>query len=328
MKNRKSRVCFVAALLACSAVFSNAARKDEVTLVMVPREDALIRLGTDIANKYPTLLISYKLGANREVSLHGWTGSQWLAVGLDDFQSGKFFKKGPDTALVVEKAGIAFPGKMLPSPDWCASAAKITTTEMRPLLHLVGQYYDFSFKDWTWFAKRYNMDMDAINPEMLNVAWYHRRGGELLASREQQGESDLQYWAPIYRKEEVPPGVSKPVVPVDTQTEEAVVVPPVEQEEPGNPLTNDAPAAVIMGADETAVEDKPLENSEEPAPVDEAAVEEKAPESPEAPAPEDETVVEEKAPESLEAPTPADEAEVEEEATAEEETTEISGEMQ
>ena len=325
MKNRRSMVCFVAVLVVCSAVFSNAARKDEVTLVMVPREDVTVQLGMDIANKYPTLLISYKLGANKTVSLHGWTGSQWVGVGLDDFQSGKFFKKGPDTALVVEKAGIAVPGKMLPSPDWCARAAKITTTEMRPLLHLVGQYYDFSFKDWKWFAKRYDMDMDAINPERLNVAWYHQRGGEHLKSRGQQGESDLQYWVSIYQKTEVEPVVSKPVVPADTQAEEAVAVLPVEEEEPGNPLTNAAPAAVIMGADETAVEEKAQESPE--APADEPAVGEKVPESTESPAPEAETVAEEKAPESPEAPAPADEATtVEGEATLEEEATEIPGE--
>ncbi|MEN8254422.1 MAG: hypothetical protein ABFR33_03025 [Verrucomicrobiota bacterium] len=321
MKNRKSMVCFVAALVVCSAVFSNAARKNEITLVMVPREDATVQLGMDIANKYPTLLISYKLGANKTVSLHGWTGSEWVNVTLESFQGGKFFKKGPDTALVVEKAGIAVPGKMLPSPDWCDSAVMITTTEERPLLHLVGRYYDFSFKEWKWFAKRYKTDMDAINPEGLNVAWYHRRGGEHLVSRGQQGESDLRYWVSIYRKEEVQPVAPQPVVPADTQTEEAVAVPMEEAEEPGNPLTNDAPAAVIMGADETAVKDTAPENPAEPAPVEETAVEEKVPESSDAPAPADEAAVEEKTPEDPEAPAPVDEATVEEEAT------EISGEM-
>lgn len=300
MKNRKSIIWLVAALVACSAVFSNAARKDEVTLVMVPREDAMIRLGMDIANKYPTLLISYKLGANRAVSLHGWTGSEWVNVGLDDFQAGKFFKKGPDTALVVEKAGIAVPGKMLPSPDWCDSAAKITTTEERPLLHLVGQYYDFSFKEWKWFAKRYNMDMDAINPEGLNVAWYQKRGGEYLKSHEHQGESDLQYWVSIYRKVEIQPVVSEPVVPADPQAEEAVAVPVVEEEEPGNPLTNDAPVAVIMGVDETAVKDTASESPAESSPEPEPVVEEKVQESPEASTPSGEAAAEGKVAENLE----------------------------
>lgn len=266
MKNRKSALCIVAALVACSAVFSNAARKDETTLVMVPREEETIRLGTDIANKYQkTLLISYKLGANNAVSLHGWTGSDWVNVRLEAFQGGEFFKKGPDSALIVEKAGVAVPDTMVPPGDWCASVAKITTTEMRPLLHLVGQYYDFSFKEWKWFANRYSMDVDAINPEGLNVAWYQRRAGEHLKPREQQGASDLQYWMLLRQ-----PVLAEPVLAVDAEAKKASPIPAVEQEEPGNPLTNAVPAAVVLGA--TDAEEGCLEA---PAPETEGAIEEK-----------------------------------------------------
>lgn len=307
MTNRKSMGCFVAVLMVCSAVFSSAARKDEITLIMVPREEESVRLGMDIANKYPTLLISYKLGANNAISLHGWTGTQWVNVDLDDFHSGDFFKNGPHSALVVEKAGVAVPGEMLPPPGWCSNASKITTTEMRPLLHLVGQYYNFSYKDWQWFSKRYNMDMDAINPEGLNVAWYNKRMSEHLKSSEPQGASDLQYWVSI-RQPEV---VTAAVIPVDTEKKEVV---PAE-EEPENLLTNDAPAAVIMGAADAA-EEQP----ETPDQAAETAVEEKAPEDP-APAPVDEAAVEDKAPEDP-TPAPADEAAVEDKAS------ENTGEMQ
>ena len=303
MKNRKSMVCFVAMLIACSAVFSSAARKDEITLIMVPREEVPVRLGMDIANKFPTLLISYKLGANNAVSLHGWTGTQWVNVSLDDFHQGDFFKNGPHSALVVEKSGIAVPGKMLPPPGWCSNASKITTTEMRPLLHLVGQYYNFSFKDWQWFSKRYNMDMDAINPEGLNVAWYNKRMSEHLTASEQQGASDLQYWVSIRQ----PAVVTATAVPVDTAAVPAA-------DEPDNLLTNDAPEAVIMGA-----ADADEEQSETPEKAAETAVEEKAQEDPETPA--EETAVEEEAPESPEATAPAEEAAVEEK------TPETSGEM-
>jgi hypothetical protein len=295
MKNRKSMVCFVVLLVACSAVFSSAARKDEVTLVMVPREEGAVQLGMDIAGKYPTLLISYKVGANKAVSLHGWTGTQWVNVSLEDFQSGGFFRKGPDSALVVEKAGFTVPAKMLPPSGWCANAAKITTTEIRPLLHLVGQYYNFSYKEWQWFAARYNVDMDAINPEGLNVAWYHKRMGEHLKPRKQQGASDLQYWVSI-RQPEV---VTATVAAGSTEMEDEIA----EEEKPENLLTNDVPAAVIMGAADAAEE-----QSGAPGPADETAVEDKAPEDP---APATEVVVEEKVPEDP-SPTPVDEAAVEE----------------
>ena len=239
---RRSKVilwCSVV-LMMCSAVVSHAERKGELTLLMVPREEETLRVGMDIANRFETMLVSYKLGANNAVSLHGWTGSQWVNITLDNFQKGDFFRQGPDTALVVRKDGVPMPAKMLPPADWCDSASMIMTTELRPLLHLAGQYFNFSYKDWKWFAKRYNMDMDAINPDQLNVAWYHRRMGEHLTPRDPQGASDLQYWVTIRRP--VPltqPGDTNAVMD-QAEAESA--------EDAENLLTNEVPSAVIMGA--------------------------------------------------------------------------------
>jgi hypothetical protein len=247
---KKTIICFSAVLMLCSAVVSQAARKGELTLLMVPREEETLRVGMDIANRFDTLLIGYQLGANNSVSLHGWTGSEWVNITLDNFQKGDFFKKGPDSALVVTKAGTPVPRKMIPPADWCSNASMITTTELRPLLHLTGQYYNFSYKDWNWFAKRFNMEMEAINPDQLNVAWYHRRMSENLKPVGQQGASDLQYLATIRRPEAV------------TASEPAA-------EEIENPLTNEAPAAVIMG-----VGDADEELSTEPETPAEATAEE------------------------------------------------------
>jgi hypothetical protein len=255
MKSKRWILVLTGVLLACSSVCSLAGRQDEITLLMVPREEGSVQLGMDIANKYPTLLISYKVGANQAVSLNGWTGSQWVHITLDAFHGGDFFKQGPNSALVIEKAGSPIPAALIPPADWCTDASKITTTEIRPLLHLMGQYYDFSFKDWEWFAKRYNLEMDAINPEGLNVSWYHRPMSEHVMPNDPQGESDLQYWISIRR----------PVVLTESQEpsadDEAAMVSPEETMQ-DNPLTNDAPAAVILGADSAAEENAEASGSD------------------------------------------------------------------
>ena len=252
MKNVKSKVWIAVMCMTFSAVFSHAARKDEITLVMVPREDAVVQLGLDLANKYPMLLVSYALGANGTVSLHGWTGTQWVNVSVEDFLAGNFFRKGPDSALVVEKSGVEIPENLLPPLDWCTNVAKITTVEMRPLLHLTGQYYDFSFKDWSWFAKRYNIDMDAINPEGLNVAWYHRRMEDHMKATEPREGSDLQFWVSVRQATMLKPNDESTVSELEDP------VPEIEEETVGDPFTNAAPSAVIMGA-----ADAPTEESEE-----------------------------------------------------------------
>lgn len=223
----------------------SASRKDEVTLVMIPRDDSVRRVGLDIANRYPTLLVSYKIQPNG-VSLHGWNGKEWVNISLDDFQGGDFFRTGPDSALVIEEEGVPVPETLIPPAGWCDAAYRITTTEKRPLLHLVGQYYDFKHKDWQWFSENYKMSMEAINPEGLNVSWYHKRFGDNL-KKGPVAADDLQYWVAIRHPE---PVMAEEEAVSETNAVESAGQPEMElPDDPGvNPLTNAAPAAVVLGA--------------------------------------------------------------------------------
>lgn len=247
---KKSKIIrWISVWVICVSMFSEAARKDEVTLVMVPREEATIRVGMDLSQRYPTLLLSYTLGANNAISLHGWTGTQWVNVSVEDFVSGQFFKNGPDSALLVEQAGRPVPKSLIPPLDWCANVAKITTTEVRPLLHLTGQYFDFSYKDWGWFARRYGMKSEAINPEGLNTAWYQKRMVDHMKTRDVLAGSDLQYWVSVRQAVEVEP--ANPVAEAAAEADEAAA----RANEPvGNPFTNDAPVAVVLGAADASEE--------------------------------------------------------------------------
>ncbi|VGO22995.1 hypothetical protein SCARR_05094 [Pontiella sulfatireligans] len=270
MKSIKSIRLFILAAMLLSAVSSFAGRMKEVTLVMVPRDEASLQKGLDLANRYPTLLLSYKIGARGEVSLHGWAGSEWVNVTPEKYKTGEFFRNGPNSALLIEEPGMPIPESLVPPVDWVESVYKISTTDTRPLLHLIGQYYDFDYKDWKWFANRYGMDMASINPEGLNIAWYHQRLDEHLKARPIVGASDLQYWFVVR--------IPEPVVfevfeePIDVEAVEESVVEEEMLEEAAaeeemaedflemdtleSPLTNEVPAAVIMGvadAEEAAV---------------------------------------------------------------------------
>lgn len=241
-------------LVAMVSVSSFASRKDEVTLIMVPREDRVQQIGMDIANRYPSLLVSYKLGAGGAVSLHGWSGRQWVTISPEDFNAGNFFRKGPDSALVVEKAGFSVPESLIPR-EWCDEVYKVTTTDSRVLLHLMGQYYDFKFKDWEWFAKRYNETVDGINPEGLNVSWYHRRLDERVKSDHVAGISDLQYWVAF----RVPvPAELEPVVEIKEVLQPEIEMP---DDPEVDPFASEVPAAIVMGAGVVETSAVPMEES-------------------------------------------------------------------
>jgi hypothetical protein len=249
---------------ACGIAFPAQARRDEVTLVMVPRDEATVQVGMDIANRYPTLLVSYKVAGNGTVSLHGWTGTQWVNITLTDFKEGNFFKTGPDSALIIETETEPVADLLVPPEDWCLNVSKITTTQKRPLIHLVGQYYDFEFKDWQWFTKRYSIDMDAINPEGLNVAWYHKRLNDHLNKESSPGTSDLQYWISIRQAV-----LAEPPVQDEAKSTEVEMS---TDEDTENPLTNDVPTAVVLGAG-----DVPEEHQESAPPTEENKPETESP---------------------------------------------------
>lgn len=240
---RAALFCLSVLILAGSAF---ASRKDEITLVLVPREDSVIRVGLDIFQRYPTLLVSYEVQPNGAVSFHGWTGKEWVNITPEAFQAGDFFRTGPDSALIVDE-GSQLPAAYIPAESWCTSVYKITTTEVRPLLHLTGQFYDFKYKDWKWFSENYKMSMDAINPEGLNVAWYHKQLGDNL-KKGPVAADDLQFWIAV--RHPVPP--LDEVVPVETNQVEMVEESSTNMQETvvSNPLTNSVPEAVVLGPDD------------------------------------------------------------------------------
>lgn len=238
---------------------SFASRKDEVTLLILPREDVVVRVGMDIAKRFPTLLLSYKVDAKGGISLHGWNGAEWVNVSVDNYRDGSFFKTAPESAVLIVKDGESLPEKLVPPADWCATSYAIKTVEIRPLIHLVGQYFDLKHKDWKWFSSNYDLPIEAINPEGLNIAWYHKRLNEHFTKTHPVGADDLQYWAVLrVPAPAVPERPAEPVKveePVEEEAEKAVepeklepAKEPAEAAPAENPLEGSAPEAVVMGA--------------------------------------------------------------------------------
>jgi hypothetical protein len=243
------------------------ASQQDVTLLVVPREEVPVRLGMDIGNHFPTLLLSYRMLPGGNVSLHGWDGAEWINITPEAFATGAFAPTPPATAVIVEKPGVQVPDMLIPDPEWCAATYRITTAETRPLLHLLGRHYGFKFRDWEWFSEEYKMPFDSINPDGLNVAWYHRRLGENL-KKKPGGTSDLQYLSIVYiasqltEEKELPGEEENPADNLD----ELTVMEDVGEAVADNPLTNAAPQAVIFDADnldapaaETEINDQPEE---------------------------------------------------------------------
>lgn len=268
---QKKKSVALAAFIFTVVFAVQASRMDEITLVMIPREDSVVRVGMDLANRYPTLLISYRLGADGAVSLHGWTGTEWVNVSSDAYKAGAFFNNGPTDAVLVEKEGQPFPDALLPAESWCPSIHKVATVDTRPLLHLIGQHYNFKYSDWKWFASNYKMAIEDINPEGLNVAWYNKPMGEHLRKKTVVvGTSDLEYWSVVRLPQSETVEVLAPLVTNDMPVVEDVQPASDTEQQPAgldgeDPLTNSIPDAVVLGAGDAAaeVEDEPASSDGE-----------------------------------------------------------------
>lgn len=253
----KFKSMLLVGLVFVTLVAAHASRMDEVTLVMVPREDSVVRVGMDLANRYPTLLISYQV-SGAVVSLHGWTGTEWVNVTPEAFREGAFFHTAPTDAVLVEKDGQTFPEMLVPPETWCSRVHKISTTDTRPLLHLIGRHYGFRYSDWKWFASSYKLSIEDINPEGLSVAWYNKPLKEHLTKKTTVvGTSDLEYWSIVRQPMEDLGPTAVPVideVPVSEEIVESSEDALSETVEGEDPLTNAIPPAVVLGAGDADAE--------------------------------------------------------------------------
>ena len=196
-------------------VVLGATKNREVTLVLMPREKILQKVGLDLSERYPLLFITYKVKPNGAISLHGWTGSGWVDIKPKNYVAGSFFKNGPASTLIIEKENVPAPSLLIPPKTWCKKVVKIKTTQLRPLLHLIGRYFNFSYKYWSYFSQRATIALSDINPENYNIPWYKKK-----LKKQQQPSSfslkqDLQYWEiirkPLPPKPKIVPKKTEPV---------------------------------------------------------------------------------------------------------------------
>jgi hypothetical protein len=222
---------------------------DDITMLVMPREVIPLQIAQDIARRYPVMIVSYQM-TRGELKIHAWNGDSWVAVPVEDYASGTFFANRPKRAIVVENERLHAPVEVIPNSTWCESATRIASTDPRTLLHLLGLSFDFPFRYWNQFAKRYDFALEQINPTLENVHWWNLRGDVLLEKRAQRDFSiDLDkrhYLATL------PPPV---IVPVAMEAETPVAAPAAPEKTNAGAtavdITAKAPEAPVVKAPAT-----------------------------------------------------------------------------
>ncbi len=234
-------------LLSAFSLPARASRQDEITMLVMPEDRIPLQVAQDISRRYPVLLVSYRL-VYGELKLYAWNDETWVSVPVEDYANGTFFANRPGYAIVVEHERFHAPAILTPNSIWCESASRLSSTDPRVLLHLLGLHFDFPFRYWNQLAKRYGYALEEINPTLENVHWWNIRGDELVEKRAKRDFAlDMDKW---HYLEPLPP---PPIEPV--RIEKEPVITEVEK-----PATEPAAGAVniTVKAPEPKVEKTPV----------------------------------------------------------------------
>lgn len=173
----KKLILLAALLFSAGALYAKQpSDSDKITLLIMPGDAVSIQIGQDLSRRYPVLLVSYQK-IRGELKLHAWNGERWLEVTEEDYAKGVFFTHRPSHAILVEAGYVQAPAVLTPCRAWCPNANRLTSTDPRVMIHLLGLYFKFPFDYWKQFALRYNFALEDINPSMYNVYWWNSREG-------------------------------------------------------------------------------------------------------------------------------------------------------
>lgn len=206
--------------------------RKNITMLIVPREPLPVQIAQDISLRYPVLLVCYQKTGSK-LLIHAWNGKSWVGVSAEDYVNGTFFANRPQHAILIEKKDAPAPDVLIPNGVWCQKGNRITTTDPRILIHLLGRHFNFPYRYWMQFSKRYNYSLEKLNPELFNINWWQYRGEKTDPEFARKlTEFDLKRWHDL----NIP--VPEPIKPVHLEKEP---VPLPKAETPAeNPLPKKA----------------------------------------------------------------------------------------
>lgn len=260
---RKKTTRFILTLTALLTLTAGAFWNSEpdITMLVVPRRPEPIRIARDFAELRPVLLVTYQT-VDEDLLIHAWNGKSWVSVTPEAYVDGAFFTKPPAHTILVQSKDNPAPELLVPDGIWCDSGNRLTSTEPRVMLHLLGRYFDISYNDWKDFTWRYQLPLESINPGLVNIPWWHFQGEDLYRARMKRNlAADLENWYVLGI--EPPP----PIEPVDLEPDPEIApaeLPASEavEEEPAADESELTPAYLLDPNETNSVVSEPVEMPE------------------------------------------------------------------
>jgi len=154
-------------------VFSMGGAPRPVTVMVVPAEPNMVRLGLDMVEREDVLLMSYAPASKpQDPFLHVWNGSEWLRVPSNRYADGSFLKRAPGTVLVVGGNDALTTILIEQAVDWSPEVLNVASGPVTDVINSLGRLFQFSRSDWKWFASEYNLKLENLNEGREEKGWY------------------------------------------------------------------------------------------------------------------------------------------------------------
>lgn len=168
-------IFFMAAGLLMQAEAATAAR--EFSLVVAPARFSVIQVLFDVVDRRPAVLVSYQRAASTEEPLlHVWDGVSWNPLSLHALGELGFLERTPDRVILIGDDLLVPEAVRDTLTGTVSDIVVIRDLENASLLNELGRVFSWSGREWSWFAGRYNLDMEDEASVIRGRSWYDRQG--------------------------------------------------------------------------------------------------------------------------------------------------------
>lgn len=258
------KVCALLGLIVAGALPVHARSSGEYSLIVAPARYSVMQVMFDVIDQRPSVLVSYQGEATTEnPALHVWNGSVWNPLAVHDLQELSFLQRTPTRAILVGDDSL-IPVSVRDSLAWLPEVVYVRELGTSALLNDFGRLFKWSGREWRWFAKRYNLDLEDEAALARQQSWYDQPGPKPRPSKKEYAPAPAATIPGAYIE---PPAMTQPQPlpapppalerPTDLPAPAPVIEPAPVVESPAQPARSEIDALIETLEQERAVKPGP-----------------------------------------------------------------------
>jgi len=218
MKSYATRIALVMLLLlVLTASVCEAVPRRGLTLLVAPSRYSVMQVAFDIVHRYGVALVSYEGDASSQnPELFAWNGMEWVKISLQDYANCTFMQTAPTRTILIGGDELLPPLLAEYAEGWSLEVLNIPSIYTADLVNSFANIFSFRKYDWSWFSRRYNLNLEDLNSARRKESWY---------DRQQYDDNWAHRWSWLRRKNQ--PQSMDMTAPVDS-LESVDLIEPVE----------------------------------------------------------------------------------------------------